>query len=180
MRYANLKRIGAGVAAAGLVLLVGATSASASDGGGTQRCAEYGWNYKTYSRTDNWRIPTGVHWKHGPGGTVSASRESTQTATISVSMGVSVSYSAIVAEAEATFGIDASASSSRSETIGYSRKISSNTRYGHVQFGNWGYRMGVKKYYVNSACAVTSSYTGTVTKMPSANVWGYYYWETAA
>jgi hypothetical protein len=38
--------------------------------------------------------------------------------------------------------------------------------------------MGVKKYYVSSACSVTSSYVGTVTKMPSANTWGYRYWET--
>jgi hypothetical protein len=97
---------------------------------------------------------------------------------MTVSMSVSVSYSAIVAKAEGTFGIDATVSGSRSETMGYSRTISSSSRYGHLQFGNWGYKMGVKKYYVDSACRVTSSYVGTVTKMPSANTWGYHYWET--
>ena len=176
MRLRNFKRSGVGVAAAALVLVGGATSASAGESA-TEACAEYGWNYLTYSRT-GLHIPSGVHWKNGPGGTVSASRESTQSASMSVSMSVSVSYSAIVAEAEATFGVDATVSGSRSETVGYSRTISSSSRYGHVQFGNWGHKMGVKKYYVGSACTVTSSYVGTVTKMPSANSWGYRYWET--
>lgn len=96
---------------------------------------------------------------------------------MTVTMSVSVCYSAIVASAEGTFGIDATVSGSRSETMGYERTISSNSKYGHLQFGNWGYKMGVKKYY-ESACRVGSSYTGTVTKMPSANTWGYRYWET--
>lgn len=175
-RVRNLKRSGVAVAAGTAMLVGGATSASA-DESGAQACAEYGWNYSTYSKT-NIHIPSGVHWKNGPGGTVSASRESTQSASMTVSMSVSVSYSAIVVEAEGTFGIDATVSGSRSETMGYSRTISSNSRYGHLQFGNWGYKMGLKKYYVNSACDVTSSYVGTVTKMPSANTWGYRYWET--
>ena len=177
MRFTNLKRSGIAVAAGTLILVGGATSASASESG-TEACAEYGWNYSTYSKTDI-HLPSGVHWKNGPGGTVSASRESTQSASMSVSMSVSVSYSAIVAKAEGTFGIDATVSGSRSETMGYLRTISSSSRYGHLQFGNWGYKMGVKKYYVNSACDVTSSYVGTVNKMPSANTWGYRYWETA-
>ena len=59
------------------------------------------------------------------------------------------------------------------------RPLTETQREVGVQFGNWGYRMGVKKYYVNSACQVTSSYVGTVTRMPSANSWGYRYWETA-
>ncbi len=173
---ATLKRLGIAAAASSLLLLAGATPASAVTSG-TQVCSDYGWHYSTYSKT-NIHIPTGVHWKHGPGGTVTANRESTQTASMTVSMSVSVSYSAIVTSAEGTFGIDASVSNSRSEAIGYSRTISSNSKYGHLQFGNWGYKMGVKKYYVNSACSVSSTYTGTVTAMPSANTWGYHYWET--
>jgi hypothetical protein len=173
----NLKRSGLAIAVCTLMLLGGAMSASALESS-AQACAEYGWNYSTYSKTDI-HIPSGVHWKNGPGGTVSASRESTQSASMSVSMSVSVSYSAIVAKAEGTFGIDATVSGSRSETMGYSRPISSSSKYGHLQFGNWGYKMGLKKYYVDSACSVTSSYVGTVTKMPSANTWGYRYWETS-
>jgi hypothetical protein len=53
--------------------------------------------------------------------------------------------------------------------------------YGHLQFGNWGWRMGLKKYYVNgSTCTVTSKYVGTVTRMPSPNSWGFRYWETTS
>ncbi|NYG07448.1 hypothetical protein BJ986_001935 [Phycicoccus badiiscoriae] len=176
MRLKNLKRSCVAVTAATLMLVGETTSASAVEAG-TQACAEYGWNYSTYSKTDI-HIPSGVHWKSGPGGTVSASRESTQSASMTVSMSVTVSYSAIVASAEGTFGIDATVAGSRSETMGYSRTISSSSRYGNLQFGNWGYKMGVKKYYVDPACQVTSSYVGTVTKMPSANTWGYRYWET--
>lgn len=173
----TLKRLGIAAAASSLLLIGGATTASAAESG-TQACIDYGWHYSTYSKTDNIHIPSGVHWKSGPGGTVSASRESTQSASMAVSMSVSVSYSAIVASAEATFGIDATVSGSRSETMGYSRTISSNSKYGHLQFGNWGYKMGVKKYYVDNVCRVGATYTGTVTKMPSANTWGYRYWET--
>lgn len=40
--------------------------------------------------------------------------------------------------------------------------------------------MGVDKYYVNSMCQVTSDIKGTVNRMPSANTWGYRYWETTS
>lgn len=167
-------------AACSAALLGAALSAPAhADGVGTQACVDMGWHYDAYSKQDL-HIPSGTHWKSGPGGTVSASKEYSQAASMSVSIGVSVSYSAIVAEAEASYGIDASTSSSRSETYTYSRNISSNSKYGHLQFGNWGWRMGVDKYYVNSVCRVTSEYTGTVNKMPSANTWGYRYWETTS
>src|SRR4051794_35954879 len=91
MRLKNLKRSGVATPIGTLMLAGGATSASAVESD-AQACAEYGWNYSTYTKTDI-HIPSGVHWKDGPGGTVSASRESTQSASMTVSMSVSVSYS---------------------------------------------------------------------------------------
>lgn len=90
-------------------------------------------------------------------------------------MGTTISGSAVVASAEATFGINASVTQTLSQSYSYSRKISSNTKYGNLRFGNWGWRMGLQKYYVNSSCNITTSYTGTVTRMPSALSWGYRY-----
>lgn len=139
-------------------------------------CIDKGWHYSMSGLRDK-HLPTGTHWKSGPGGQVEAAKERSQTASLSVSMGVSVSASTLVVEAEQSYGINASVSTTRSETYKYSRNISSG-KYGHLQFGNWGWGMNVRKYYVNHACDVTKSYRGTVNKMPSANTWGYRYWET--
>ncbi|MGC5033862.1 hypothetical protein [Micromonospora sp. DT229] len=90
-----------------------------------------------------------------------------------------MSASAVVLSAELTFGINASVTSTISQTFNYSKPIS-NGKYGNLQFGNWGWRMGVEKYYLNASCAKTNSSTGTVTRMPSALTWGYRYWETSS
>lgn len=143
-----------------------------------QVCSDYGTHYSTSGLQTNIFIPTGIDWKSGPGGTVTSSIENSQTATMSVNIGVSVTYSAIVASAQATFGISAAQSSTRSQTYTYSHAVTSGT-YGHLQFGNWGYRMTVRKWVVDTACNVTSDTTGTVTRMPSTSSWGFQYWETA-
>ncbi len=110
---------------------------------------------------------------------MSASVSGSFTATLSVSLDASFSAGAILAQAETTFGIDASSSVSKTTSYTYSHKITAG-KYGHVQYGNWGWTMKVRKYVINNSCAVTSDVTGTVSKMPSANVWGYRYWETAS
>jgi hypothetical protein len=141
-------------------------------------CDEVGTHYRTFNKT-NIHIPTGVDWKSGPGGTVTSSIEKNQSATVGVSIGATVSTSAVVASAEATFSIDASVTSSRTESYTYSNNIAAG-KYGHLQFGNWGWRMSLEKYTYNSSCVLTEDVTGTVTKMPSANRWGFRFWETTS
>ncbi len=134
-------------------------------------CPEMGTHY-IVSNNQSLHIPTGVDWKSGPGGTVSSSIEYSQTATMSVSLSTTFSLSAIVSEADATFGISAS-------TYTYSHAVAAK-KYGHLQFGNWGWKMKVRKYVVSSTCATTSDVTGTVNRMPSASTWGFRYWETSS
>ncbi|MEV5691410.1 hypothetical protein [Micromonospora globbae] len=141
-------------------------------------CVDMGWHYRTFSKQDL-HIPAGIHFKSGPGGTVGASIQYNLSTTFAVSSGISVSASAVVLSAEGTFGINASVTSSLAQSYTYSRTISSG-KYGNLQFGNWGWRMGVEKYYMNSSCVKTDSVTGTVTRMPSALSWGYRYWETSS
>ena len=173
------------VSGAGAVLaIVAATGGAAASPASAARavadsCVESGWQYSTFSRT-SLHIPTGIHWKSGPGGTVTASLEKGQSATLGVSIGTSVSADMVVAKAEATFGINASVTSSVVQTYVYTHPINAG-KYGNMQFGNWGSKMGLKKYYVSGAtCTVTSSYSGTVTRMPSASSWGFRYWETSS
>jgi hypothetical protein len=162
------------------VLGLQASPASAATGEGDEispnSCPEVGWHYRVFNKQDL-HIPAGLHYKSGPGGTVSATVQHNLSATLGTSINTSVNGSLVVASAGVTFGINASVTSSISQTYTYSRNIAAG-KYGNVQFGNWGWRMGLEKYYLASGCTVTSSYTGTVTKMPSAGSWGYRYWET--
>ena len=58
--------------------------------------------------------------------------------------------------------------------------VTRSIEYGHLQFGNWGWKMKVCKYVISSTCATTSDVTGTVNRMPSASTWGFRYWETSS
>ncbi|MBX6356302.1 MAG: hypothetical protein IRZ05_10680 [Micromonosporaceae bacterium] len=167
----------AGFAAAVLAQLVVAEPARA-DGVTPFACAEAGTHYRTFSKQDL-HIPLGIDFKSGPGGTVTASIQYNFSTTISVSISATVSTSAIVASAETTFGINASVTASIGSSYGYSHNITAG-KYGHLQFGNWGWRMGVEKYVYDRNCRLTSDVTGTVTRMPSAASWGYRYWETSS
>lgn len=168
----------ASAVAAGLMGTAVAASPAQAEDVTPFACDEMGTHYRTYNLT-NIHIPTGIDWKSGPGGTVTSSIESSQSATMGVSISATVSTSAIVASAEATFAIDASVTATRAQSYTYSNNISAG-KYGHLQFGNWGWRMNVEKYTYNSSCVLTEDVIGTVTKMPSGNSWGFRFWETAS
>ncbi|HEU5222772.1 MAG TPA: hypothetical protein VFU07_03730 [Candidatus Lumbricidophila sp.] len=177
------RRAKAGAGGLAVVALIGVPlstfgsvqAASAS----TQVCSDAGTHY-VVSNKQGIHLPSGIDWKSGPGGTVTSSIESTQTTSLSVSMSGSFSTGAIVAQAEVTFGVDASVSQSIGSTYTYSHPVTAG-KYGHVQFGNWGWAMNVRKYEVSSStCTITSDTYGTVNRMPSANSWGFRYWETAS
>lgn len=143
---------------------------------GVTACSDAGWHYRTYSPSKI-HIGTGLDFKNGPGGHVEATRQTNLTAATKISLGVEASVSSVVASAKASFGYDVTSTASQGETWGYGHDISP-AHYGHLQFGNWGWRMNVEKYYMDASCRLTKSYTGTVPQMPSAKTWGYRYWET--
>ena len=97
----------------------------------------------------------------------------------SLKMSGTFSVSSVIASANATFGIQATNTASTSIAYTYSHPVTAG-KYGHVQFGNYGWKMSVRKTVINNLCAITSDVTGTVTQLPSSNVWGFNYWETSS
>lgn len=139
-------------------------------------CSDMGWHYAVSGKADT-HLPTGTDWKSGPGGTVSSSLEYSQATAITVSASFSYSVSSIVSAAQATYGISAAATSSKNVSYTYTHAVTAG-KYGHLQFGNWGWSMNFQKYYLDNYCTTTSSSSGVVNRMPSANSWGFRYWET--
>ena len=150
----------------------------ADPGGPVFGCPDAGTHYRVFNKKDL-HIPVGIDFKSGPGGSTKASIQNSLSTGVKVSAGVSFSAGALVAKAETTFGIESSVTASIAHTFEYSHNISSN-KYGHLRFGNWGWRMGAEKYTVDRTCRVKNKVTGTVTAMPSASTWGYRYWETSS
>jgi hypothetical protein len=171
--------IGSVITTAALIVLLGSAPAASAAPMSAQVCSDAGTHYVVSAKQNDVHIPTGFDWKSGPGGSVTSSVESTQTATIGVSISGTVSTSAIVASASATFGVSASVSASIGSTYAFTHAITAG-KYGHMQFGNWGWRMNLNRYVVDSNCNVTSSVNGVVTKLPSVGSWGFRYWETAS
>ena len=142
-------------------------------------CGDQGTHYRVFNKKNDIHIPAGIDFKSGPGGSTKASVQHSLSTSLKVSMGAKFSAGALVASAETTFGIEASVTATIQQAFEYSHPIANN-KYGHLRFGNWGWRMGVEKYTVDRNCRVTSSTKGTVTAMPSASSWGYRYWETSS
>lgn len=172
------KLAAATVGAATVVVISGPAAAAAPDPVVPLACADMGTHYRVFNKQDV-HIPLGIHYKSGPGGTVKASIQTSLSTTLKVSMSASFSAGALIAKAETTFGIEASVTATIQQTYEYSNNIKAG-KYGHLQFGNWGWRMGVEKYTLDANCRKSSSVEGTVTSMPSAASWGYKYWETAS
>lgn len=131
--------------------------------------------YSVWSKQDK-RFHVGMHYKGGPGGTVTATTQYSLSVSATVNMSTSVSVSAVVASANGTFGISATTGSSISQTWSHTWSVSPG-RYGNVQWVNWGWSMNVRKDVIGSSCN-KSSWTGTAS-LPSVSSWGYYYWETS-
>lgn len=139
-------------------------------------CPEMGWRYDLSShRTVH--IPTGTDFMSGPGGQVTSSIEYGHEASTSVNISATYSVDAIVSSAEATFGLDLSSTASQSQSYSYTHDVPPG-RYGHIQYGNWGSGMNVSKYYVDQNCGITNRTDGVVNAIPSANTWGFRYWES--
>lgn len=139
-------------------------------------CDAVGTHYKVFKKKDR-HIPIGIEFKDGPGGLVKASIQHKLAVTLSVSLGATFKAGAIIASAETTFNITASVTAEVTQTHEYQHKVPKK-KFGHLRYGNWGWRMGVQKYVINSNCKVTSRTNGTVRAMPSAFTWGYRYWTT--
>lgn len=163
------------------IALVGAVAvaapAHAEDPPGTQGCP-YEQEITTPSILVNpYHFGLGFVFKNGPGGHVSSTIEYNFTASATVSVSTGASANIVVAEANATFGVSGGVSVSLGQSWTYSHDISSN-KYGNMQFGNWGWKVSVKKEIWNTACQYVV-YNGSA-RIPSINIWGFRYWETSS
>lgn len=119
----------------------------------------------------------GAYFKDGPGGTITASvtRASTITYSLSASLEVSASYLFASAKASVSGSITKSVAITTGHT--YSHNIHSN-KYGNLQYGSNGFKVGWESNRTNPNCSVTTLARGTA-KLPATSV-GWHYWETSS
>ncbi|TXJ74087.1 hypothetical protein E2C11_28025 [Streptomyces lavendulae] len=121
----------------------------------------------------------GTKYKDGPGGSMNASVTKSGTISAEISGSTEVSASSVVAAAKAS--VSAKVGGSVSVTTGhtYTHNISKN-KYGHLQYGSWGYKVSWAKYRrKGDGChGATLVDSGTAT-LPTSET-GWKYWETAS
>lgn len=124
----------------------------------------------------SYRLPAaGAYFKDGPGGTmtVSVTKATTITYSLSTSLEISASYLFAAAKASVSGSITKSVAVTKGHT--YSHDITSK-KYGNMQYGSNGYKVGWKSTRTNPNCTSTTLATGTA-KLPASSV-GWHYWET--
>ncbi|MFE0348343.1 hypothetical protein [Streptomyces griseoluteus] len=117
-------------------------------------------------------------FKDGPGGSVTGSVTKTGTISASLTATGNVTIGAILAKAKTQ--VSASITGSVAIAVGhtYSHNIASK-KYGHLQYGDWGYLVHWKKYRLDSdTCGGIVTASGTA-KLPTHSV-GFKYWETSS
>jgi hypothetical protein len=118
----------------------------------------------------------GTKYKDGPGGTMTVAVTKTGTITAEVSGTVSAEADLVVAAVKSsiTYKIAGSVSVATGHT--YSRNIARG-KYGHLQYGSWGYKVTWKKYRATGdGCGGVEIGHGTAT-LPTSET-GWKFWET--
>lgn len=123
-----------------------------------------------------YRLPaSGAYFKDGPGGTITASV--TRATTISYSLSTSLEVSASYLFASAKASVSGSITKSVAVTTGHTYSHNINSRkYGNLQYGSNGFKVGWQSNRTNPNCSTTVLATGTA-KLPATSV-GWHYWET--
>ncbi|MEV6840830.1 hypothetical protein AB0N17_41230 [Streptomyces sp. NPDC051133] len=121
----------------------------------------------------------GTKYKDGPGGTiaVSVTKGGTISADITGTFGADVD--AIVATAKASVSYQIGASVSITAGHNYSHPISRN-KYGHLQYGSWGYKTTWKKWRSSSGKSCKTVEIGHGTAILPTSETGWKYWETSS
>ncbi|MFE9879783.1 hypothetical protein [Streptomyces sp. NPDC005784] len=103
----------------------------------------------------------------------------TKAATISVDVTGTIEFqtNAIIAKAKTSVSVHVGGSTTVTTGHGYSHEVRHN-RYGHMQYGSWGYKVAWKKYRRVGSCGVEELGHGTAT-LPTSET-GWKYWETSS
>lgn len=120
----------------------------------------------------------GTKFKDGPGGSITVSVTKSGTISAEVSGSIEFSTNAIVAKAKTTVSVKVGGSVTVTTGHNYTRDVSRN-KYGHLQYGSWGYKVTWKKYRsTGGGCGSVELGHGTAT-LPTSET-GWKYWETAS
>ncbi|MEV4424726.1 hypothetical protein ACN9M0_23555 [Streptomyces sp. R-07] len=121
---------------------------------------------------------SGTEYKDGPGGTMNVSVTKTGTISASITGGTEAEGKIIVAKAKVS--VSATIGGSFAIAVGhqYTHDVTKN-KYGHLQYGSWGYNVSWAKYSTSSdGCGTVKIKSGTA-KLPT-NSTGWKYWETSS
>lgn len=120
----------------------------------------------------------GTSFKDGPGGTMVVRVERSGKVLREVSVGGEVEVSGIVAKAKVS--INAKIGTEAGVTVGHEfRRNVTSGKYGHLQYGSWGYSVKWAKYETSAdGCGKKLLKSGTA-KLPTSEV-GWNYWETSS
>lgn len=133
--------------------------------------------YVESSVNQSYHMPVGIQFKSGPGGTVHATIQFSLSVTYTIGGSGTFSASALIADAKVSLDVHLAATASLSQSYTYDHNISAG-KYGHLQFGDWGYHFNWKFERQNSNCTVSVLGSGSAS-LPDVTVWGYRYWETS-
>lgn len=130
----------------------------------------------------NYHVPSwwnGTSYKDGPGGSMTVSVTKAGTLSMEVSAGAESEASAVLAKAKVSVSVKVVGSVTITTGHTYSHEISSH-KYGHLQYGSWGYKITWKKLRRkgNGCGSPTLVKSGTAT-LPTKET-GWKYWETAS
>ncbi|MFD0001388.1 hypothetical protein ACFVJ4_03050 [Streptomyces sp. NPDC127178] len=145
----------------------------------TRRCTGPQTWYE-FSSKRAYHVPSGwngTKYKDGPGGTMSVSVTKSGSISLEISGSGEWSAGAILAKAKTT--ISAKVVGTVTVTTGhtYTREISRN-KYGHLQYGSWGYKVNWKRYRsVGNGCGTPQEIGRGTTTLPTKET-GWKYWET--
>ncbi|WP_228034101.1 hypothetical protein [Streptomyces spongiae] len=131
---------------------------------------------KAYHVPSGWN---GTKYKDGPGGTIKVSVTKGGTISLEVSGSGEWSAGALLAKAKVT--VSAKVAGSVTVTTGheFSHEVTRN-KYGHLQYGSWGYKVNWKRYRSSGRnCGSRVEIGHGKATLPTTET-GWKYWETSS
>ncbi|WP_406173418.1 hypothetical protein [Streptomyces sp. NBC_00996] len=129
----------------------------------------------------NYHIPSwwnGTKYKDGPGGTMAVSVTKSGTISAEVTGTVETEAKAIVWAAKASVSVKVGTSVTITTGHTYTHNIARG-KYGHLQYGSWGYKVSWKKYRrVGNGCGHGTEIDSGNATLPTSET-GWKYWETS-
>ncbi|MFB7215924.1 hypothetical protein [Streptomyces sp. NPDC056255] len=146
---------------------------------GPMRCDNPVRQWVQVSSKTNYHVPStwnGTSYKDGPGGSMRVSVEKSGEIGVEISGTGSASASVLVAEVKAEYGVKVVGKVGVSVGHTYTHAIPAK-KYGHMQYGSWGYKVNWVKYKTSSdRCSRVKIGSGTA-KLPTKEI-GWRFWAT--